>query len=795
MTVRIDIESKTLWVGVGDLIRTFKGGIGRSAVPEFRGRWGQHAHKLRTTEAAATAGRRLTEVSVSHSIRVNDYTAVISGRVDSILVQEDSTVVEEIKTVTWSGQRLENCNQDTFPMFRDQLRAYLYLLEFGSEYQNLSGRLALVSLLDGTTVLVPVSYQAGPVFLLLRSRILGLLRTHERRALKKKHQASRSGSLRFPYDRPRKYQAEVDAAVFEALDARNHLLVSAPTGTGKTAAVLHAALRFALSEGKRIFWATAKTSQQDIVTETLELTLPHDAAFSGVVIAAKEKLCPNRVFCCDEDYCMYARDFYERLHETGLTESLLGSHVVPPAQILDAARKENLCPFELTLELVNEADLVVGDYNYVFDPASSLRRLFFGKYRDWILIIDEAHNLYPRARQCFSPTLSLRSAKEAEKFALNANWCPPDAVSIIGEARNYLASLTRKLKKQAGQRHAVTEIDKGFFSRLSERLDVALSGFFLERVRAGVETEEPAGTFLTDLRRFCHGLESDDEFAHVYDGRDGGILKLFCLDPSSQLAERLAGFHSAIAVSATLKPQSFFANVLGFPPDQTLMREFGSPFPTENRKVLIIPNITTTFRARQHTAPQVARLIVELASLRRGPYAVFFPSFAYLDLVRPHFRDFPGQVLVQERSMQAHQVRNLLARLNEETTLLMAVQGGLFGEGVDYPGASLIGAFIVGVGLPEPTLENELLKEHFAHKYEAGFEYAYLYPGMMRVVQSAGRVIRSENDAGLIVLIGKQFTLPEYAALIPREWYDYSIEELVVADPCAAAREFWESIP
>ncbi len=795
MSVRIDIESKTLWVGVGDLVQGLKGSLGRSGLLEFRGKWGREAHRSKAAEAV-TDGHRLNEVHVSHSIRVNDYTAVISGRIDSILLHNDSTIVEEVKTGALSGVQIESCNEDSFRTFRDQLRAYLYLLEFGSEYKNLSGRLMLVSLLDGTVVRVPVSYEAEPTFLFLRSKIIGLLRRHERRAVKKKSRKHLAGPIKFPHEKPRTYQAEVSDAVTEALQSRNHLLLSAPTGIGKTAAALHAALRFALAKGKRIFWATAKTSQQAIVSETLAPMLSSLAAFSSMIVAAKEKLCPNEMYCCDEDYCTYARGLYERLHGSGVVESLLGSRLIGFGQILDAARKESLCPFELSLELTLEVDMVIGDYNYVFDPASYLRRLFSGKHRDWILVIDEAHNLYPRAREYFSPCLSLRSVKEAEEYALSAGWCPPEALRLIGEARKYLVSRGRRLRKNGGETQAVIESDKGFSPQLSDRIDAVLSGFLLERVRTDIETEEPAGAFLTELRRFCRGLELDGDFAHIFDTRDGGALKLVCLDPSPQLTERIAGFHSVIAMSATLKPQSFFANVLGFPRDQTLMSEFGSPFPRENRKVIVIPGVATTFQARRHTAPEVARTIRDLASLRCGNYAVFFPSFAYMDLVRPHLTGFPGNIVVQERSMRQWEIKKLMATLKEgRTNLFLAIQGGMFGEGVDYPGASLIGAFIVGVGLPEPTLENELLREHFAEKYEAGFEYAYLYPGMTRVIQSAGRVIRSESDSGLIVLIGKQFALPEYAALIPREWYDYSIEELAAADPYAAAREFWEGIP
>jgi DNA excision repair protein ERCC-2 len=236
--------------------------------------------------------------------------------------------------------------------------------------------------------------------------------------------------------------------------------------------------------------------------------------------------------------------------------------------------------------------------------------------------------------------------------------------------------------------------------------------------------------------------------------------------------------------------------VLGFPGDETVTSSLASPFHRENRKVIIDPTVSTMFRHRSATAPEVARIIKEVAALRVGNYAAFFSSFAYLELVRPHLCDFGGNLIVQQKGMREQELEQTMSLLKnaDASNLILAVQGGFLAEGVDYPGAVLVGAFIVGPGIPEPSLENELLRAHFESRYEAGFDYAYLFPGMTRVIQSAGRVIRSEDDAGFIMLIGRRFSTPRYSALIPQDWYQYSVEELMCADPVTAIGAFWKSL-
>jgi DNA excision repair protein ERCC-2 len=284
-----------------------------------------------------------------------------------------------------------------------------------------------------------------------------------------------------------------------------------------------------------------------------------------------------------------------------------------------------------------------------------------------------------------------------------------------------------------------------------------------------------------------------EEFVHVYDRSNcTAKLKILCLDPSNQLKKRNEGFYSAIGMSATLSPLEFYRDVLGFNRSARLVA-LPSPFPAENRKILVIPEVSTTYKQRSKYFRKIAQIVEEVISVRVGNYFVFFPSFDFLKEVSPFLRPAGYQVLTQERVMPDHTRNALFDRLSDPTAahLVLAVQGGVFAEGVDYPGELAVGAVIVGPGLPKVSFESELMRQYFEENFSKGFEYAYLYPGMNRVVQSAGRIIRTETDRGVILLLDKRFTYENYASLFPRDWYDSSPSELISKEYLRELSRFW----
>jgi DNA excision repair protein ERCC-2 len=448
-----------------------------------------------------------------------------------------------------------------------------------------------------------------------------------------------------------------------------------------------------------------------------------------------------------------------------------------------------------------EADVIIGDYNYVFDPGAYLRRFFQDTpYDDCILIIDEAHNLYSRGRDYYSPELQQRRLRQLLAF------CANEPVRLFRDFEALFIALQNLVQDLPQAALAPPQAD-GFtlvippldqVVHLNRRLEALMVDYAIYRRRHGAA---PGGDLLQEFyyefQRFCDVLAlGGEEFAYIYQPQpDNAIFKILCKDAARFLHERLQGFHSVIAMSATLTPFPFYQDVLGLPPERTFTAAFPSPFPVKNRHILVVPDVTTTYHERQREAPATAQIIETIVAQRSGNYGVFFSSFAHLRLVRAWMHQYPAERLIEQTPSMSEAERDMvlqhLKQGDAQPMLLLAVQGGIFAEGVDYPGDMLRGVIIVGPGLPQMNHEQELIRAYYEAKYARGFAYAYLYPGMNRVVQSAGRVIRSETDVGIIVLLDKRFTYGNYTALFPPHWYTKTPRELITRNYQQALARFW----
>jgi DNA excision repair protein ERCC-2 len=352
------------------------------------------------------------------------------------------------------------------------------------------------------------------------------------------------------------------------------------------------------------------------------------------------------------------------------------------------------------------------------------------------------------------------------------------------------------------------QLDKAFFLALRDELDELMVAYHIqlgaERRKAVGSGEDPLVDFHRLYARFASVLELEgDEWSYLFrkGGAAGGALKVLCKDPSRQLGRRIRACAGTVAVSATLEPLEFYRDVLGFPRDETELRAFPSPFPRERRRVLVLDRPSTHYQNRDRDLPIVEDAIRAVVAARSGNYLVAFPSFEYLEMLAPRLLDLPGfEVVKQKKSMSDPERAQVLARLAQfrgpgregpPPVLLLAVQGGVFTEGIDLPGEMCIGAIVVGPGLPRLSFERELVKAHFDRVYGRGFEYAYLFPGMSRVIQAAGRVIRTATDVGVVALVGDRFAQERYTALFPRDWYVKRPRELVTDDPYGELRRFW----
>lgn len=609
--------------------------------------------------------------------------------------------------------------------------------------------------------------------------------------------------LVFPYAETRESQRVLVDDLDDAVRSGLLMLCAAPTGTGKTAAALFPLVRRALAEQRKVFFTTAKTSQQALALDTLERMLPAGGGGSAVQIRARARSCPLDGRHCKRPRCRYMERFKTRFEESGLEDELRARGVMRGEEIAELALAQRLCPFETSLTLAEAATVVVSDLNYVFDPRVYLRRFFDEPYDRHLLIVDEAHNLPARAIEYYSPILDLARLELASEVCRGVRaGLLLEIAELLDAVRAHCEAGVRRLSEERDTAAPWVEApDRDFFEETGARVDALLGDYGLEAALGASPPPLPPGpgdepgndplfALLTALQDFCRCAGLDPElFATLW---EPGRVRTRCLDAAPFLRERIAGFHAALCMSATLAPLDFFAEALGVDGPRCVTLELPSPFPRENRRLVVATSIDTTYKRRSEHAGDIARILADTVRLRPGNYLAFFSSFAYRDEVVSKLDRRGLQVALQLPGMPAEP---LLARLraNRDGHLLVCgVQGGVLSEGVDYPGDMAIGVFVVGPGLPAVSFEQELVREHYDRTRGAGFEHAYLLPGLSRAVQAGGRAIRSASDRAFVMLIGRRFMQRQYQRGLPAFWR----EELVPSeDPVAEIRAFWSDAP
>jgi len=598
----------------------------------------------------------------------------------------------------------------------------------------------------------------------------------------------------FPFPAMRPHQDEAADAITAALDDGARLLLSAPTGIGKTAAAVYGAARHQAITGDRLFYVTARTTHQLVVMDTYAKMVEAGWGLRAIRIAAKGRICPVPDGVCPSCPRMNA---YRRKGSGDALAKQAERSIILPRHVLKASDEcGGLCPYEVSLDASMSCSVVVCDYNYVFHPTVFIQRYFSGHYDDMVLVADEAHNLRDRAMDAFSPVLSralvddvikrCRDRREPVFSRLAEAW---------GEVGTVLDSVYLDPERWYRPEDAfLVELDDERFHLVAMAVTEAMEEYFrLPRKRRlkGERRDKLADAFSTLLHFHIVLDQAGDEFTYIY-RREEDTFQIVCLDPSRVLSRRISGFHAAVGMSATLEPMRFFRDVLGFPKDCRTL-SLPSPFPRENRLVRVVPGPSTRYRDRNESAQRVADTITAVAQNARGNAVAYFPSFAYMDLVRGHLTVPPDRELVVQRSGMRDLERTLLLeRMKQERNLLLlGVLGGTLSEGIDLPGKALAASVVVGPALPKVCLVQELVKRHFDHKTGFGFAYAFAYPGMNKVIQAAGRVIRTPEDVGTVVLVGERFAQPFYARMMPPHWFDRRADELCTDDINEDLSTFW----
>lgn len=721
------------------------------------------------------------EVAVQATLARPGFSCRVRGRID-VLLAGLPPVVEEIKTSFRPAAVLQAVAEDPEHPFILQVFLYAWLLWREQGVIPLC-RLRVVDLLDEAETLVDLTFDPERFSVWVETRLqalhtaflAALARAQERQAL--------GARMAFPFPEPRPGQVELVTRVAAALKARQRLLLQAPTGLGKTAAMLFPALKHALEEDLHVFYCTPRNSQHAVAEECVRRLEP---GVRSVTLRAKERVCPQPEVNCRPELCPRALGYYDRLKASGALDQLAALGCATSAAIAQVADEHLLCPFELALDATRQADVVIGDYNYAFSPNASIQRLFGTPEAaaQQIILVDEAHNLPARAADWFSPALEIPWLEELKK----RRHLPPSR-SLRPKVTAQIKRCLQLLQSFDGA-HRTVELEAQAFYTEEHRIGRLLTA----STAAGQEL--PPSHPLVELRRgwsaFCEVLRVLGE-AHGITWVPPGRLQITCADAADHLALRMEAVASAVLFSGTLKPFEFQKRLSGLGDLETAEAEVLSPFPDGNRLVLVVPQISTLFRLRDREVPRIAHFLERVLPLRPGNYFVFFPSFDMLDKTRPHLA-LPGfRILAQPRRATQDQLQEILGALrNEQGVVVLAVQGGSLSEGIDCPGEALIGCVVVGPPLPRFDLEREHVRQHFQRKYGFGHQYAYTFPAAAKAVQAAGRVIRTPQDKGLLILMDGRFLDSDYASCFPAGWFRDTPRELVSASILGDIQTFWD---
>lgn len=706
------------------------------------------------------------EVSISRIIETGQFNMVISGRIDGVYTYPDKVIIDEIKsTRSDPGEVIRR--ENALHWGQAKVYAYLYLLEHNLGSINV--QLTYYGLETDSVSETTKSFTRDELDTYFQSLVKTYIAWANRLVSWRRVRDDAIARCGFPFQEYRPGQREMAAAVYRTIEGHSQLLIQAPTGIGKTVAVLFSAVkalggRFA----DKLFYVTARTTGKAAAEQALAVLTGSGLRLKHLTLTAKERICAYPERTCTPDECPRANGHFDRVNDA-VGELFETSDAWTREHIEDSAVRFTVCPFELSLEMALWADCIICDYNYVFDPRVYLRRFFEEEQAAYALLVDESHNLPGRARDMFSASLRKK-----------------DVLDLRKSLKETLPGVARKL---SGINSCLLDYRKRCETDGSPIADPDLPGDLLPKLRTFAAAagkwlalnipapfRENLLDFYFQVNAFLRIAERHDRhYVTLYEAWKSNLsVKLFCMDPSANLAEALKRCTSTVFFSATMIPMQYFKTILGCAED-TAELVLPSPFPSEHLGIFTAGRISTKYRDRTRTAGDVTRMLGTLVSSHSGNYLLFFPSYAYLAVILEPFREqYPDiEIIVQSQGMTEAERAAFLERFSHDNPVTLAgfaVMGGVFGEGIDLVGDRLTGAAIVGVGLPGISPERDLIREYFQEAEGDGFSFAYRYPGIVRVLQAAGRVIRSETDRGVVLLIDNRFGSSSYKRLLPAEW-------------------------
>nr|WP_242704501.1 ATP-dependent DNA helicase [Enterococcus sp. 665A] len=729
------------------------------------------------------------EVWLKKQLPIAGIDVQIEGRADGIFIENDLTIIDEIKT---SETPFEEVEKGIVDLYFYQAMVYAYIYAEQEELDQIGTRLTYFQTVEEqiTSRIRTFSFEE------LRTFFNDLVEKYEGwLVFQTEWRETRNQSLKemqFPFPEYRAGQRELAGAVYKTIAAQQKLFVEAPTGIGKTMSSVFPAFKGIGEElGERIFYLTAKTITRQVAEETVGKLAKQDARVKSVTLTAKDKICFLTERNCTPEHCPFAKGYYDRVND-GLWDMLHHEDQYTRPVIEEYARKHELCPFELSLDVSRFSDLVIGDYNYLFDPTVYLRRFFEEEDKSNIVLVDEAHNLVNRSKEMYSAAISRQRIYDVGQQLNKKQKKLRNAFNRVDNEFELINQLLEEKKVTYFHQPAAA---KALLNRLFQ-LQELMKEWLAENAEDPLQ--EKILTVYFDIIRYTRmGELYDDHYETTIEVKNYDlIVKEYCIDPSWFLQQTMEKVGSTTLFSASFSPLDYYKDVLGGE-EGNLTYRLPSPFPPENQLIIVDAHIQTTYRMREQSLPQIVEAIHALVKTKTGNYMVFFPSFKYLDDVADEFlKVYPEyQVSIQGSKLDETEREAFLEKFQEspaETMIAFCVLGGIFSEGIDLVGERLSGAIVVGVGLPQVNHEQELIKEYYDEKKNAGFSYAYQLPGMNKVIQAAGRVIRTMSDRGIVLLLDQRYTNPHYRKLLPPNWKERKIIR-TTQEITQLAEKFWEN--
>lgn len=706
------------------------------------------------------------EVTMKHRVEYENFIIELQGRADGIFKRIDGIIIEEIKS---TNMDLEEIDEDFNELHWAQAKCYGYIYMVQEGIGEIQIQLTYFHLESEETKEFIRSFSLKD----LEEYFLDLIDRYVEWAnitfywLDKRDKSI--GKMDFPFEDYRKGQRELAVAVYGTIEKSKKIFVQAPTGIGKTMSTLFPAIK-SLNEGlaSKIFYLTAKTITRQAPLASVKILARDGLRIKTIVITAKEKICINDELKCNPRDCQFAKGHFDRVND-GIRDIFENEDIFNRETIIEYSRRHRICPFEFSLDVAMWADIIICDYNYVFNPQVQLKRFFDMDKEDYVFLIDEAHNLVDRARDMYSASLVDRNIED-----------------LIMEFKDGYRSIYKGLNKLLTIFDIVNEKIEGkkeYYSKESiddfygpiRRLMTSLDKWLVEE-KDNEKYDQVLDLYFSLMRYNKIQDLYDEHYLTSFENKFGGYeISLNCIDPSYLLKQVMEKGRANILFSATLSPLEYYMDLLGGTGRDYHMI-LDSPFPRENLCLLISSNISTRYKDRERTYPMICRYIETFISAKDGNYLIFFPSYSYMERIYEIFikENRGANVSLQENNMDERDREEFLDRFDKEENLIaFAVVGGIFSEGIDLVGDKLIGAAIVGVGMPKIGFERNMMKDYYDEYMGEGFDYAYTYPGMNKVLQASGRVIRSPEDRGALLLIDDRYGNHKYREIFPSNWKGY----------------------